>query len=142
MRIKSTRNEKVKKDSELHIRVPGSLKRIIGKKAEIDGKKTSEHVYTVISKHYRLASREPRTGYECEGCDKKINTGELYYCELANMEKFVKAENNELEIENVESVPIKILCMACAQEQKKITQFSDPVKGENFVKATDRKNVP
>ena len=142
MTRKSARNGREKKDSELHIRIPGSLKRIIHHKAQIDGKKTSEHVLTLISKHYRLPMPEPSTDYECEKCDKKISPEQQYYCEVANLEKFVKTEDNELEIETLEAIPTKILCMPCAQKQRKITQFSDFSEGTSFVRAADRTSTP
>ncbi|MDO8538303.1 MAG: hypothetical protein Q7S21_05445 [archaeon] len=84
--------------------------------------------------------------YVCEVCHAQIGENDSYYSELANLEKVCKDDKGNYEIEVMNSIPTKIICMECAFRTKKTKQFkqiiSHPSHKTRFntkVKKSDRK---
>ncbi len=132
---------KPKKDEIIVVRVPKSHKEKIKRIAGSRG--VSWFINTLIKAHLRTIDKHRSAYYRCDSCNKTLEVNEPYYCELANKEKFVVSEENpeELEIEVIDSMPKKILCMHCAKKQGKLKCFKEPFPDTNetfFVKDSSR----
>jgi len=120
--LKDRSKQREPKKEIISVRVTENEKRLLIEKF---GRRNVSSVVRVRVLNELLGKPKKRAPYKCFSCGKRIEVEELYYCELANLEKFVNAEpkSDELEIEVIESVPVKILCFECARKKRKLANF-------------------
>lgn len=97
------RNQDSKNKASITIRIPKHLKQNLSKNGNM-----SDNIRKILESQYLV--RERMSSYECDKCGSKIKVGDLYYVELADIERFVSKD----ELEVLQSIPEKILCFSCA----------------------------
>ncbi|GEM_PF-5273660 len=128
------------KTEKLTIRVSPYQKGVLERRAAKHKSTVSGIVLHQLKPLLTVTKRKPETPYSCYKCGRTLRAGEDYYCELANIERFVESEARplELEIEVKDSQPLKILCMDCAKRARKLAQFREKEEDPSRVKSSER----
>ena len=129
------------KKEKISIRITAHQKSVLERKAGRANSSMSRLLFERLRPLLTMDEGRRETSYECCGCGNSIGSGEKYYCELANLERFVESDNDplELEIDVLDSLPTRILCGDCAEKAGKLGQFAESEPKETSVKGSERK---